>query len=78
MTHTLKQWKPRKDRSLHPKIGKIVVNRQRTYYGFLSRKGKILPILFSKDLDTGLTRAYASLNWQAGQMEIRLKHIRIM
>ena len=80
MARTRKQWKPRKDRTKHPKVGKIVVNRQRTYYGILKKNGKIAPIIQAKELDSSnnLPRAYASLNWQEGRMEIRLKHIRIM
>ena len=56
----------------NPKIGKIVVNRQRDYYGALLTQGKITPYLVAKCL----SQPKFQINWMPERIVIN--RIRIM
>ena len=62
--------KLRPDGSNHPKLGRLVVNRQRTVYGILQKNTKIIGILSSKPL--------VEYNYRDKLFGIRINKIRVM
>ena len=74
-----KRWKTRKNTRLNPKVGKLVVNRQRTTYGFLQSSGKIIYILAAKESDwNNLNLSGYGMGYTSTMIGIRKSGVRLI
>lgn len=72
-----KAYKPRKNTGLNPKVGKLVVNRQRTTYGILKPSGKIVYWLTAKE--SYFNQAYNQYRYATNPpIGVRIGNLRVM